>query len=379
VSGPLEGVKVVEMAGIGPGPFCAMMLADQGADVLRIDRPRRPDEPPHRTPGSPYDVMARGRRVLPVDLKRPGAAADVLALVERADVLVEGFRPGVMERLGLGPEVCLSRQPRLVYGRMTGWGQEGPLAQAAGHDIDYIAIAGALHAIGPRGGRPLPPLNLVGDFGGGAMMLAFGIAAALVEARRSGRGQVVDAAMSDGAALLGAMMYGMRAAGFLTNERGENLLDGGAHFYGTYACADGKYVAVGAIEPQFHAELLRRCGLDDPDFEAQLDRDRWPRLREKLEAVFRTRTRDEWCAILEGTDACFAPVLDWDEAPHHPHNVARGAFLTIDEVVQPAPAPRFGRTPAAAPRRSTVLVGRERELALRGWGVPDDVIGRLAS
>jgi alpha-methylacyl-CoA racemase len=260
---------------------------------------------------------------------------------------------------------------------MTGWGQEGPLAQAAGHDIDYIAITGALHAIGPRGGAPLPPLNLVGDFGGGAMMLAFGIAAALVEAQRSGRGQVVDAAMSDGAALLGAMLYGMHAAGFLTSERGENLLDGGAHFYGTYACADGKYVAVGAIEPRFHAELLRRCGIDDPDFEAQLDRDRWPRLREKLAAVFRTRTRDEWCAILEGTDACFAPVLDWEEAPRHPHNVARGTFVTVDDVVQPAPAPRFDRTPSASPHRSTVLTGRDLARALRDWGLRDDVIGRL--
>jgi alpha-methylacyl-CoA racemase len=355
-----------------------MMFADMGADVLRIDRARRPGEPPHRTPGSPFDVMARSRRTVEIDLKRPGATAAVLELLASAPVLIEGFRPGVMERLGLGPATCLERQPRLVYGRMTGWGQQGPLASAAGHDINYIAVTGALHAIGPRGGAPLPPLNYVGDFGGGAMLLAFGLASALVEAQRSGKGQVVDAAMSDGAALLGAMMYGMRAAGFLTNQRGENLLDGGAHFYGTYECADGRFVAVGAIEPQFYAELLRRCGVTDPEFEAQLDRDRWPALREKLAAVFRTRSRGEWCALLEGSDACFAPVLDWDEAPRHPHNVARGTFVTLDDVVQPAPAPRFSRTPPPTPRTTVVARGPEKEAVLRAWGLSDAVVAQLA-
>jgi len=379
VAGPLHGIKVVEMAGIGPGPFCAMLLADMGADVLRIDRSRRPDEPPHRTPGSRFDVMGRGRRTVTVDLKKPGAAEGVLELIGHAEVLIEGFRPGVMERLGLGPEPCLTRNPALVYGRMTGWGQDGPLAMAAGHDINYIAVSGALHAIGPRAAAPVPPLNYIGDFGGGAMLLAFGVVSALVEARRSGKGQVVDAAMSDGAALLSAMMYGMRAAGFLTTERGENLLDGGAPFYSTYACADGKFVAVGAIEPQFYAELLRRCGADDPDFAVQLDRDRWPVMKEKLAAVFRTRTRAEWCSLLEGSDACFAPVLDWDEAPAHPHNVARGTFLTLDGVVQPAPAPRFSRTAPSAPKKSLVATGPEKQAALRAWGAPEEVVRQLES
>jgi alpha-methylacyl-CoA racemase len=375
VGGPLEGIKIVEMAGIGPAPFCAMLFADMGADVVRIDRARRPDEPPHRTPGSRFDVMGRGRRSVTIDLKRPGAAEVVLQLIARADALIEGFRPGVMERLGLGPSVCLERQPRLVYGRMTGWGQHGPLAMAAGHDINYIAVTGALHAIGQPGAPPSPPLNYIGDFGGGAMMLAFGVVSALLESRRSGRGQVVDAAMTDGAALLSAMMYGMKAAGFMTNERGENLLDGGAHFYGTYACADGKYVALGAIEPQFYAELLRSCGVDDPAFEAQLDRDRWPELRRRLAEVFKTRTRAEWCSLLEGTDACFAPVLDWDEAPQHPHNVARGTFVTVDGVVQPAPAPRFSRTPPSPPRAASA--SGDEHAVLRDWGLPDDAIRRL--
>ncbi len=376
MSGPLEGIKIVEMAGIGPAPFCAMLFADMGADVLRIDRARRGDEPPHRTPGSRFDVMGRGRRSVVVDLKKPGAVAAALELIGRADALIEGFRPGVMERLGLGPSTCLERQPRLVYGRMTGWGQDGPLAMAAGHDINYIAVTGALHAIGPRGAAPIPPLNYIGDFGGGAMLLAFGVVSALLESRRSGRGQVVDAAMTDGAALLSAMMYGMKAAGFLTNTRGENLLDGGAPFYGTYACADEKYVALGAIEPQFYAELLRRCGIDDPSFAAQLDRERWPALRQRLAEVFKTRTRAEWCSILEGTDACFAPVLDWDEAPRHPHNVARGTFMTVEGVPQPAPAPRFSRTPAS-PRAPASATGTDKHDVLRDWGVSDDAIRGL--
>jgi alpha-methylacyl-CoA racemase len=356
MAGPLHGLKVVEMAGIGPGPFCAMLFADMGAEVLRIERPgaRR----------SPHDILARGRSLLQVDLRAEGASAAVLEAIAHADVLIEGFRPGVMERLGLGPAECLARNPRLVYGRMTGWGQSGPLAHAAGHDINYIAISGALHAIGRSGEAPVPPLNYVGDFGGGAMLLAFGILAALHETRQSGQGQVVDAAMTDGAALLSAMMVGMKAAGQWSNQRGENMLDGGAHFYDTYACADGKYVAIGAIEPQFYALLRERCGLaDDPAFDAQMDQARWPLLKLRIADVFRTRTRDAWCALLEGTDACFAPVLDWDEAAAHPHNVARGTYVEAQGLVQPAPAPRFSRTPGALPQ------GDDAVAVLQRWGV----------
>ena len=362
MAGPLEGVKVVEMAGIGPGPFAAMMLSDMGAEVVRV---RRPGAPGHGR--GPVDVMGRGRRTVDVDLRAPGAVDSVLGLIARADALVEGFRPGVMERLGLGPEPCLARNPRLVYGRMTGWGQSGPLSQAAGHDLNYIAISGALHAIGPAGGKPLVPLNYLGDFGGGGMLLAFGVVCALFEARGSGRGQVVDAAMTDGAALLSAMMYGQHAAGKWSNRRGENVLDGGAHFYDTYACADGRHVAVGAIEPQFYATLRERCGIDDPLFDRQMDPEAWPELRRRLAALFATRSRDEWCALLEGSDACFAPVLDWDEAPRHAHNVARGTFATVDGVVQPAPAPRFSRTP---PDPTHPVRAPEPGLAdiLRDWG-----------
>jgi len=345
--GALQGLRVIELAGLGPAPFCAMLLADHGADVVRIERPGAGGAlglPPK------YDVAARGRRTLALDLREPASVGQVLELVAQADVLIEGFRPGVMERLGLAPEVCLARQPRLVYGRMTGWGQHGPLAHAAGHDINYIALAGALHAIGREGQAPVPPLNYVGDYGGGAMLLAFGVLAALFEAQRSGRGQVVDAAMTDGAALLSALFYGLKAAGAWGGPRGTNLLDSGAHFYDTYRCADGKYVAVGAIEPQFHAELLQRLGLDAAEFKGQHDARRWPEYKARLAAVFASRSRDDWCARLEGSDACFAPVLDWDEAPRHPHNVARATFVEVDGVVQPAPAPRLQRTPAAAPR-----------------------------
>jgi len=374
MAGPLQGIRVVEMVGIGPGPFCGMVLADLGAEVIRVDRPRGTTVPGLEDPK--YDVLARGRRSLAIDLKKPHAAEAVLQLIERADVLIEGFRPGVMEQLGLGPDVCLARQPKLVYGRMTGWGQYGPLAKAAGHDINYIAISGALHAIGRAGDVPVVPLNYIGDFGGGAMLLAVGVLAALLEARRSGKGQVVDAAMTDGAALLSAMMYGFKAAGRWNNSRGENLLDGGAHFYDVYACADGRYVAIGAIEPQFYAELLVRCGIDDPAFEPQLDPRHWPLLKHRLADVFKTRTRDEWCRLLEGTDACFAPVLDWDEAPRHPHNRARETFIEIDGVVQPAPAPRFSRTapdrPAPPPRP-----GEHTDAILRDWGVDDALIEQL--
>jgi alpha-methylacyl-CoA racemase len=359
MAGPLQGLRVIEMAGIGPAPFCAMLLADMGAEVIRVERPG--------TESSPHDILARGRSTLQIDLRAPGATQTMLDAIARADVLIEGFRPGVMERLGLGPDACHARNPRLVYGRMTGWGQHGPLSQAAGHDINYIAISGALHAIGRPGEAPVPPLNYVGDFGGGAMLLAFGVLGALYEAQRSGQGQVVDAAMTDGAALLSAMMYGFKAAGRWNNNRGENFLDGGAHFYDTYACADGKHVAIGSIEPQFYALLRERCGLaDDTAFDAQMDSARWPLLKLRLADVFRTRTRDEWCALLEGTDACFAPVLDWDEAPAHPHNVARGTFVDVEGVVQPAPAPRFSRTVPDQPD------GRPRddaEAVLRRWGM----------
>lgn len=350
MTGPLAGLKVLEMAGLGPAPFCAMMLADMGADVVRIERPGAASVT--GTTGA-FDVLSRNRRVLTLNLKDGAALESVLAMVERADILIEGFRPGVMERLGLGPEPCLSRRPSLIYGRMTGWGQTGPLSHAAGHDINYIALSGALHAIGRPGEAPVVPLNYVGDFGGGAMMLAFGILCALHHARLTGQGQVVDAAMTDGAALLSAMMYGMHAAGVWNNRRGENMLDGGAHFYGTYACADGKYVSIGAIEPQFYKLLLEKAGMADAAFFDQNTTQHWPQLKERLAQIFLTKTRADWCALLEGSDACFAPVLDWDEAPLHPHNQARQTFVTVDGVLQPAPAPRLSRTPAAAPACAT--------------------------
>ena len=371
MAGPLEGLKIVEMVGIGPAPFCAMLLADMGAEVLRIDRPRRaesggasnvlPDQ-------ARFDVTARGRRSLAIDLKEPEGVDCALRLVARADALIEGFRPGTMERLGLGPDTCLERNPKLVYGRMTGWGQSGPLAHAAGHDINYIAISGALHAIGPAGGKPVVPLNYIGDFGGGAMLLAFGVLAALLESKRSGQGQVVDAAMADGAALLSSMMYGWAANGWWNTTRGSNMLDGAAPFYDTYRCADGKHIALGAIEPQFYATLRERCGLTDSDFDSQMDQARWPQLKEKLATLFLTRTREQWCALLEGSDACFAPVLDWNEAPMHAHNRARQTFVEIDGVVQPAPAPRFSRTPAGTPR-SASSTHDDASAVLAEWGV----------
>ncbi len=347
MSGPLHGLRVVEMANIGPAPFCAMLLADMGADVVRIERPASAAAP--WLPAARFDITGRARRRIVLDLAERGSAEAVLQLVARADALIEGFRPGVMERLGLGPDVCLARNPALVYGRITGWGQHGPLHHAAGHDINSIALSGALHAIGASGQPPAVPLNVVGDHGGGAMMLAFGLLCGVIEARQSGRGQVIDAAMTDGAALLSAAFYGLKAAGAWSNERGENLLDGGAHFYATYACADAKHIAIGALEPKFYAELLRLCGIDDAAFDAQLDARGWPMLKLRLADLFRSRTRDEWCALLEGTDACFAPVLDWDEAPQHPHNRARETFVEVDGVIQPAPAPRFSRTPPARP------------------------------
>ncbi len=349
MAGPLDGVKVIEIAGIGPGPFCAMLLADMGAQVVRIERP--PDGVPANWPR----LMVRGRRSVVVDLKHEQGPEVVLRLAEFADALLEGFRPGVAERLGIGPEACLARNPRLVYGRMTGWGQDGPLSSAAGHDIDYIALAGALYPIGAAGGPPVPPLNLLGDFGGGGLLLAFGIACGLIEARRSGRGQVVDAAIVDGAALLSTMVHELLGVGLWEERRGANLLDGGAPFYGVYETADGEHMAIGALEPRFYAELLAGLGLDGldgldgEDLPAQADRDRWPELRERLAAAFRTRTRDEWAEVFEGTDACVAPVLRPSEAVVHPHNRERRTFVPVGEVAQPAPAPRFSRTSPTTP------------------------------
>jgi alpha-methylacyl-CoA racemase len=343
-SGPLAGFRIVEFAGIGPGPFACMMLADMGAEVVTLDRV-----------GARKNLKSaagRGRTVVEIDLKDKGAIAQVLDLLEHADALIEGFRPGVMERLGLGPEVIQVRNPRIVYGRMTGWGQEGPLALAAGHDINYISVTGALAAIGPAD-RPIPPLNLVGDFGGGALYLIVGVLAALLEAKKSGKGQVVDAAMCDGAASLMSMFFDMMASGRWTEGRESNFLDGGAHFYGVYQCACGQFISIGSIEPQFYALLRQLAGLSDEGFDAQMDRAAWPTLRQKLSEVFKTKTREEWCKIMEGTDVCFAPVLTMAEAPLHPHMAAREIFVNRHGVTQPAPAPRFSRTPSAI-RETTV-------------------------
>ena len=333
--GPLHGLRVIELAGIGPGPFCGMMLSDMGAEVIRVDRiggaGRR-------------DVLARNRRSIAVDLKQPAGVEVVLKLVESAAALFEGFRPGVTERLGLGPDVCLARNKKLVYGRMTGWGQEGPMAHAAGHDINYIGLAGALHAIGEPGGKPVPPLNLIGDFGGGGMLLAYGLVCGMLEASRSGRGQVIDAAMVDGAASLMAMFFSMVGHGF-KDRRGANMLDGGAHFYNTYETKDGKHVCVGAIEPQFYAELVAKAGLDADRFKPQMDAGAWDGFKAELTQVFKAKTQAEWCAIMEGSDVCFAPVLSILEAPEHPHNRHRGTFVEVEGVTQPAPSPRFSRTP----------------------------------
>jgi alpha-methylacyl-CoA racemase len=358
--GPLEGVRVVEIAGIGPGPFCAMLLADMGAEVVRVDRPADAEGPPWPP------VLGRGRRSVVVDLKHQRGAEVVLRLAASADALIEGFRPGVAERLGIGPAPCLARNPRLLYGRMTGWGQEGPWRHAAGHDIDYIALAGALHPIGRAGQAPVPPLNLVGDFGGGGLLLAFGVVCGLLEARRSGRGQVIDAAVVDGAALLTTLFHELAARGLWHAERGVNLLDGGAPFYDVYETADGRYLAVGALEPRFYAELLAGLGLDEHDLPAQMDRDRWPELRERLTAVFHTRTRAQWCELFDGSDACVAPVLSPGEAPEHPHNRARQAFVPVGGSLEPAPAPRFSRTPSAPPAPPPAA-GQHTDEVLSAW------------
>ncbi|WP_344062747.1 CaiB/BaiF CoA-transferase family protein [Terrabacter lapilli] len=372
--GPLAGVRVVELAGIGPSPFAAMLLADLGADVIRIERPGEPSLPVPLAPE--HDLLRRGRPSVLLDLKHPGGLATARALVDRADVLVEGYRPGVAERLGLGPDECLERNPRLVYGRMTGWGQDGPLAQAAGHDIGYVAITGALHAIGRAGGPPQVPVNLVGDFGGGALYLVVGVLAALLEARTSGRGQVVDAAIVDGTAHLSSLVVGLVSAGLWSDRRGTNLLDTGAPFYDVYETSDGGWMAVGPLEPVFYAELLRLLDLTGaaPD---RLDLRQWPALRAVLADTFRTRTRDEWAAVFDGTDACVEPVLSYAEAPGHPHLAARGTYVERHGVVQPAPAPRFSRTPAVlgTPPSSP---GADTRTALAAWGI-DDVEGLLAS
>jgi alpha-methylacyl-CoA racemase len=338
---------VIELAGIGPGPMCCMLLGDLGADVVRVDRLEASGLGVAMPPR--YDVNSRSRRSVAIDLKSAAGREVVLKLIERADVLVEGFRPGVTEKLGLGPADCHARHPGLVYGRMTGFGQQGPLAQAAGHDLNYIALSGMLHAIGPAAGAPVPPLNLVGDYGGGALYLAFGLLAALFERQRSGRGQVVDAAMVDGAASLGSIFYGLAAMGQWSAERGANLLDGGAPFYATYETADGRWVSLAALEPKFFAELASRLGLDERFVQRQHDRRLWPEMRAAITAIVRTRTRDEWCATLEGSDACFAPVLSFDEAPQHRHARERAAFVDVAGVVQPGPAPRFDRTPPGTP------------------------------
>ena len=363
--GTLSGYKIVEFAGIGPAPMCAMLLADMGAEVLRIDRAE--DAALGISLDAKYSLLSRGRKSVAIDLKRPEGVAAAMKLIEKADALLEGFRPQVMERLGLGPDECLKRNPRLIYGRMTGWGQEGPLAHAAGHDINYIALSGVLASIGRRGEAPVPPLNLVGDFGGGGLYLALGVVAGLLEAQKSGKGQVVDAAMVDGAASLLTAIYGMHASGMWSNTRGDNILDTGAHFYDVYETKDGEFVSIGSIEAKFYAELLKRSGLEGQEMPRQMDRKAWPDLKEKFAALFKTKTRAEWCKIMEGSDICFAPVLSMAEAPKHPHNQLRGTFVEVEGVVQPGPAPRFSRTPSKI-QRPPAKPGEHTEEALCEWG-----------
>ena len=374
--GPLSGLKILEFEAIGPGPFCGMMLADMGADVLLVDRPDDPRLGFGRDRW--FDVMMRGRRSATLDLKSKSGVEAALALAGKADALIEGFRPGVMERLGLGPDAALARNPRLVYGRMTGWGQDGPLAARAGHDINYIALAGVLHAFGRRGEAPVPPLNLVGDFGGGGMLLALGIACALLETARSGKGQVVDAAMVEGASLLAAMFSGFLAAQSWSEERGVNILDTGAPWYDVYETKDAEYVSIGAIEAKFYEDLLSRLGVAAQDLPGQHERTRWPELRELLRRKFKEKTRAEWCEAFEGSDACFAPVLTFSEARAHPHNKARQAFVEVAKVEQPAPAPRFSRTPGVV-RRAPPERGEGGRAALSDWGFSGEEVERLRS
>ena len=368
--GPLAGIKVVEMAAIGPVPFCAMMLSDMGADVIRIDRLKQ------KGSGHRANVLYRGRKSIAVDLKDPQGVDIAMKLIDKCDAVIEGFRPGVMERLGLGPEVCLNQNPKLVYGRMTGWGQQGKLSQAAGHDINYISLAGALGSMGYPDRPPTPPLNLIGDFGGGAMYLLSGVLAALLERQSSGKGQVIDAAMTDGTASLLSGFYGMMAMGMWTTDRYKNRLDGGAFYYGSYECADGKHISLGSLEPQFYALLLEKCGIKDESFNEQLDQEVWPLKRQKMEAIFKTKTRNQWCEILEGTDVCFAPVLDLKEAPDHPHNKERKTFVNFEGITQPAPAPRFSRTQGTI-QSSANLTGENSEEILEKWGFTSDQISNL--
>jgi alpha-methylacyl-CoA racemase len=372
--GPLKGYRIIEIAGIGPGPFACMMLADMGADVIRLERPTGP----RGVDAVPANVSNRSRRSVGVDLKNPDAVELILRLGEGADALIEGFRPGVAERLGIGPDECLARNPRLVYGRMTGWGQDGPYASMAGHDINYIALAGALAHFGRPGETPVPPINMVGDFGGGGMLLAFGVVCGLLEAKGSGQGQVVDASMVDGSATLMAMIHGMHAMGLWNLEKGTNIIDGGAHFYDAYETADGKYISIGSIEPQFYAELLRLTGLEGEDLPHQMDREQWPALKERVTGIFKQKTRDEWCELMEGTDVCFAPVLTLEEAPSHPHNIARGTFVEVAGVVQPAPSPRFSRTPGEISRPPSAPAADTDE-ALADWGLSDTEVAKLRS
>ncbi|MFC3723171.1 CaiB/BaiF CoA-transferase family protein [Mesorhizobium sediminum] len=374
--GPLAGLRVVEMAGIGPAPFAAMLLADMGADVVRIDRQvasglgvPRPDR---------FNFAGRGRRSVALDLKRPEGIDCALELIDKADALVEGFRPGVMERLGLGPDVCHARNPRLVFGRLTGWGQQGPLAQAAGHDLNYIALTGALDAIGRRGQPPTPPLNLLGDFAGGSLLMAFGIVSALLYAQRTGEGQVVDAAIVDGVSLLATPLMGLQAAGVWPGGRGENILDSGAPQYDVYRCADGGYVSIAPIEGKFQTVLLSAMGFDPAGFPDMNERANWDEARRLLAERFSQKTRAEWCALLEGTDACFAPVLSSAEASSHPHHAERGTFITVDGLVQPAPAPRFSGTPAAAPTPPEAP-GQSGDAVLRDWGIAEERIAELTT
>lgn len=368
--GPLQGVKIIEVAGIGPGPFAAMMLSDMGADVVRVDRSANAMGGDPAAP--PADIFNRGRRSIALDLKSPEGVEVLLDLVEHADALIEGFRPGVAERLGFGPDVCAERNPKLVFGRMTGWGQDGPYAPTAGHDINYIALAGVLAHLGRAGEKPTPPINLVGDFGGGGMLLAFGVVCALLEAQRSGQGQVVDAAMVDGAAVLMTMMWGFKAMGIWSDERGTNMLDTAAHFYDTYECADGEFVSIGSIEPQFYLQLLEHTGLAKvyeergEELPHQMDKARWPELKQALTDIFLTRTRDEWCQVMEGTDICFAPVLSMEEAARHPHNVQRSTFVEVAGITQPAPAPRFERTSAEI-QRPPAHTGQHTDEVLAEW------------
>ena len=370
--GPLKGIKIIEMAGIGPGPFCGMVLADLGAEVIRVDRGSA------KGTGSRQEASNRGKKSIAVDLKSKDGVEVVLKLVKDADAIFEGFRPGVMERLGLGPEKCMELNESLVYGRMTGWGQDGPLSNAAGHDINYIALSGALAAIGRPGSPPVPPLNLIGDFGGGGMLLALGLVSALLEAKQSGKGQVVDAAMTDGSALLMTMIYTMQSSGFWKDSMGSNMLDGGAHFYDTYECSDGKFISLGSIEPQFYKLLCDLAGFDGNLSSDQMSRDSWPEKKKAVKDIILTKTREEWCQIMEGTDVCFAPVLNMEEAPNHPHNVARHTFIELEGVTQPAPAPRFSRTQPEV-QSSPSLVGEHTDEILQSLNLSAEEIEDLKS